>query len=185
MRRIATTFTLALSLLGCGSAGMNVESEAASAAPSDPASAAPSGIPIGLVGYGTGRETTCQDTWVVGTLLAGVELEDRLLGVPLRNPTTIEIWPLDTVDWPAPSEVEPERFVPVRWPLDYTGVELAGGEVAVLDGVGHLVARTGAKVRLRGEWAVVAATGGPLFGEPPWIDAFNVCRVSGSVAPAR
>jgi hypothetical protein len=30
---------------------------------------------------------------------------------------------------------------------------------------------------------VIGATGGPLFGKPPWIDAFNVCRGSESVVP--
>jgi hypothetical protein len=67
--------------------------------------------------------------------------------------------------------------------LEYTGVRLADGEVAVLDGAGHLVATTGSKYRLKGQWAVIAAVGGPLFGKPPWIDGFDVCRGSASVTP--
>ena len=71
----------------------------------------------------------------------------------------------------------------MRWPLEYTGLRLAGGEVAVLDGAGHPVATTGTSYRLKGEWAVVGAIGGDLFGEPSWIDAFNVCRGSEAVIP--
>ena len=136
---------------------------------------------MGLVGYGTRGDMACQGQLAEGSLRADVEVLDRLLGRPERHPTTIEVWPLDTVVWP--SGVDPERLVPVRWPLEYTGVRLAGGEVAVVDGAGQLVATTGSNYRLKGEWAVVGAIGGPLFGEPPWIDAFNVCRGSESVIP--
>lgn len=177
---------LAVCLLGCSSVGLNDESPsvsgaasgAVSAAPSDDSSAAPSGAPIGLVGYGIGGEMACQDQLAEGLLHSDVELKDRLLGNS-QGPIAIEIWPLDTVVWPA--GVEPARFVALRWPLEYTGVRVADGEVAVLDGAGHPVATTGRSYRLKGEWAVVAAIGGPLFGKPPWIDAFNVCRGSESV----
>jgi hypothetical protein len=166
-----TAVVLALCLLGC------------SAAPSAPASttptlAPPSGAPIGVVGYGINGDMICQDQWVEGSLRSDVELRDRLLGNS-QGPITIEVRPLDTVVWPP--GVEPERFLAVRWPLEYTGVRLADGEVAVLDGSGEHVATTGSNYRLKGEWAVVAAIGGPLFGEPSWIDAFNVCRGSESV----
>ena len=180
VRRVTTTLALALCLAGCSSAASSVEP---SATPSDETSVAPSGEPIGLFGYGTRGDMTCQDQLVEGSLLTGVELQDRLLNTPRRNPTTIEIWPLDTVVWPGPSGVDPERFVSVLWPLEYGGVRLAGGEVAVLDGAGHLVAMTGTKYRLSGEWAVIGAVGGPLFGKPPWIDGFDVCRGSESVIP--
>lgn len=153
---------LALCLLGCSSVPIKIESRPA-----------PSGASIGLVGYGIDGEMACQDQSAEGLLRSDVELKDRLLGNS-QGPITIEIWPLDTVVWPA--GVEGERFVAVRWPLEYTGVRLADGEVAVLDGAGHLVATTGSPYRLQGEWAVVGAIGGPLFGKPPWVDAFNVCR---------
>jgi hypothetical protein len=172
MHPLAIELALALFLLGCGTAP--------SAAPSDPVVALPSGEPVGLIGYGTNGEMTCPNQWAQGSLRADVELKDRLLGNS-QGPITIEIWPLDTVDWPA--GIAPERFVALRWPLEYTGLRLAGGEVAVLDGAGNLVATTGTNYRLRGEWAVAGAIGGPLFGEPPWIDAFSVCRGSDSMIP--
>ena len=143
-----------------------------------PGCRSPIGRTLGLIGYGIQGEMTCPNQWAEGSLRADIELQDRLLGNS-QGPITIEIWPLDTVDWPA--GVAPERFVALRWPLEYTGLRLAGGEVAVLDGAGHPVATTGSKYRLTGEWAVVGAIGGPLFGEPPWIDAFSVCRGSESV----
>ena len=181
MRRVTTTLALALFLLGCGvRTDANVESEAASAAPSRPVSVAPSGKPIGVVGYGINGEMPCQGQWADGSLRADVELENRITGTS-QGPIALEVWPLDKVEWPP--GVEPVRLMAVRWPLEYTGVRLADGEVAVLDGAGHLVAATGRNYRLKGEWAVIGAIGGPLFGEPPWIDAFNVCRGDGSVIP--
>ena len=146
---------------------------------SEAAPLAPSGAPIGLIGYGVNGEMPCPGQVAEGALRGDMELHDRLLGNS-QGPVTIEVWPLDTVEWPA--GVEPERFVAIRWPLEYTGLRLSDGEVAVLDGAGRLVATTGGNYRLRGEWAVVAAIGGPLFGKPPWIDAFNVCRGGESVS---
>ena len=109
-------------------------------------------------------------------------MQSRLTGSRWQSPTTIEVWPLDTVVWPSGIE-GPERFVSVRWPLDFTGVQLAGGEVAVLDGAGNVVATTGSKYQLKGQWAVVAAIGGQYFGKPPWIDGYDVCGESDSVIP--
>lgn len=180
---------LALTLLGCSPIGVDVESSAASVAPSGPVpalptdepAAAPSGEPIAVVGYGTHGEMPCQDQWAEGLLRADVELQDRLTGAPERNPITIEIWPLDTVEWP--SGVAAERFLSVRWPLEYTGLRLLGGEVACWTvRVSLLRRRAGNTDSLaNGPW--LQPSGGPLFGAGPWVDAFNVCRGSEFVIP--
>jgi hypothetical protein len=125
---------------------------------------------------------TCQDEWVEGPLRADVELQNRLLGTVFSAPTAIELSPLDTGVWPEPSGLGyPVRFVEVSWPLEYSGMRLASGEVAVLDGAGSLVATTGSTYRLKGEWRIAAAIGGQLFGKGAWIDGFNVCRGGESV----
>jgi hypothetical protein len=178
MRRIGSSLVLALVLAACGSAPSNP----VSTAPTPDALAVQSGEPIGLVGYGVNGDMPCQGAWVEGLLRGDVELHDRLLGNS-QGPITIEIWPLDTVEWPAASGVERERFVALRWPLEYRGVRLADGQVVVVDGADKAIAVTGHRYRLEGDWAVVAAIGGPLFGKPPWIDAFNVCRGSEAVIP--
>ncbi len=172
LRRVAG-LALALCLFGCGAVSRTAESPT-----SEPR---PSGEPMGVVGYGINGEMPCEDQRAVGMLRADVRVENRLLGGDNGNPITLEVWPLDTVAWP--TDVAPERFVPVRWPLEYTALRLSDGQIAVLDGGGAVVATTGRTYRLTGAWAIVAAIGGPLFGEPPWIDAFNVCRGPDAVVP--
>ena len=117
MRRLWITLGLALFLLGCSPEASSVESEAASAGPSGAVPAAPSGEPIGVVGYGINGDMTCRDQWVEGLLRADMELQNRITGSS-QGPITIEVWPLDTVGWP--SGVAAERFLAVRWPLEYT-----------------------------------------------------------------
>ena len=178
---------LALCLVACGSGPVGEPS----VAPTNRPSVSPSGDPIELAGYG-GGVMTCRGEWVEGWLRADVELHDRLLNLDFRAPTAIEIEPLATGAWPEPSGLGyPLRFVQVRWPAEnvgeglawHSGVRLASGEVAVLNASGDLVAVTGGRYRLRGDWAMVAAIGGPWFAKGPWIDAFNVCLDSGSVVP--
>jgi hypothetical protein len=115
---------------------------------------------------------SCPDQWLEGSLLADVELPNHLIGTTMDNPTVIEVWPLDTVVWP--SFVDKGRFESVWWPMDFAAVRLAGGEVAVVDGAGNLVAVTGRKYRLKGEWLVAGSIGGPNFPSR-WIDAFYAC----------
>jgi hypothetical protein len=177
MRRPTAILALALCLLGCGSAASSGESAVPSGTP---VGSAIGHTPVGLVTYGR-QDMTCQDhQWVEGLLRGDMELKNRITSSS-QGPITLEISRFDRVDWPATGERA--RFVPVYWPTEYRGVRLAGGEVAVLDGAGHVVATTGRRYRLKGEWAMEAAIGGSLFGAPPWIDSFDACRDSGSVIP--
>ena len=171
---MTTALALALFLLGCGS--VDNPTPRSTELPS-----APPGEPIDMIGYGTRGDMVCRDQWIEGSLLAGVAVQDRLVHRWDTYPTTIDVWPLDSIAWPSPLGFAPERFVPIRWPLEYTGLQLADGEVAVLDGAGEVLATTGRGYRLKGEWAVVGAVGGPLFGKGAWIDGFNVCRGSDAV----
>jgi hypothetical protein len=115
---------------------------------------------------------SCPDQWVEGSLRADVKLKSHITGTPQNNSIAIEVWPLDTVVWP--SFGVQERFEAVWWPMDFGGVRLAGGEVAVMDGAGNLVAVTGRKYRLKGEWLGLGSVGGPDFPSA-WIAAFYAC----------
>jgi hypothetical protein len=187
VRRITMTLALALCLLGCNSVVVNVESEAASEAPSDPLSAAPSteslaapsGEPIGIPGSDTLRDI-CPDDWLEGSLVADRMVEVALGGTFL-TPTAIEVGPLDRVVWPL--GVHPQTVF-VRWPMDYTGVRLADGEVAVLDSAGHLVATTGRNYRLKGQWVVYGSIAGPEHPLPNGgFGGFNACSGREFVIP--
>ena len=188
MRRITTTLALALLLLGCSTrVGANVESEAASARPTELVAAtpfepmpAPSGKPIDVARYGE-HGAPCRDE-VEGPLHADVRVDTYIGG---SEGIAVEVSPDDAGVWPEPSGVDPwpVPFVSVRWPMDYTGVRLAGGEVAVLDGAGHHVATTGRTYRLKGYWSLLGSIGGPKFPHT-WIDGFNVCPARESVIPA-
>jgi hypothetical protein len=188
-RRISlATLGLSLFLLGCSSVAMNDESEAAasaapstlvSTAPSDEPVAAPSGKPTGLVLSDTLREY-CPENWVEGLLVADVEVKNGLSGHVQLAPTAIEVGPADAVAWPA--GVDPQKWVLIRWPMDYSGLRMADGEVAVLDEAGHLVATTGRKYRLTGDWAVYGSiSGNPLPNGG--FDGFNACRGREFVIP--
>ena len=122
-------------------------------------------------------DMSCKDQWVEGSLRADVDLHDGLTNQPFQAAIAIE------VSGPEPSGVRPEKFVLVRWPKEYTGMRLADGEVVALDGAGLVVGTTGGKYRLKGEWDLRGAVGGPKFRGPGWIDGFDVCRGSGSVIP--
>jgi hypothetical protein len=143
---------LALFLLGCSAAQVR-----------------PSGEPVSLTKHGA---DFCPNQSVEGSLLADVKLQSHRTGASENNSTVIEVWPLDTVVWP--SFGDKARFEAVWWPMDFAGVRLAGGEVAVVDGAGNLVAVTGRKYRLKGEWLGLSSIGGPDFPST-WIAAFYAC----------
>jgi hypothetical protein len=92
---------------------------------------APSGEPVYLPTY----EGSCASGWIEGSLRGTGE------GV-------MDMDILDTLDWP--EGVDRQRFVSVAWPSDFTGVRLAGGEVAVVDASGNLVARRAGNTGSRG-----------------------------------
>jgi hypothetical protein len=196
-RPVAIAFALALCLPGCSArVGVQLESQAASAAPSDLVSAAPSdelsaapsdellvapsGKPAGLELYGSVGNTGCPDQ-LEGPLLADVKVERYVWGT--YDGIVIEVSPDDAGVWPEPSGVDPwpVPLVPVRWPESHRGVRLADGEVAVVN-AGRLVAMTGMNYRLKGDWAILGSIGGPKFPHE-WIHGFNVCPDMGSVVP--
>lgn len=170
MRRVTTILAIALFLLGCSSV----------AAPTDEPMPAPAGKAIDVARYGDGVGMRCRDA-VEGPLQADVEVEQYVGGY---SGIVVEVSPNEAGVWPEPSGVDPwpVPLVPVHWPMDYTGVRLANGEVAVVNGAGHLVATTATSYRLKGDWSILGSVGGPKFPHS-WINGFNVCPDSGSVEP--
>jgi hypothetical protein len=129
----------------------------------------PSGEPVSLAKHGA---DFCANHLVEGSLLADVKLPSHRTGATQNNSTVVELWPLDAVVWP--SFGEPARFEAVFWPMDFAGVRLAGGAVAVVDGAGNLIAVTGRKYRLKGEWVGLSSIGGSDFPST-WIEGFYAC----------
>ena len=127
---------------------------------------APSGEPVELSTYNAGA---CGDQLIEGWL--------RHIG---QGSMDIEVWPLDTVAWP--TDVAGQRFVSVMWPTGLTGVRTLGGELAVVDASGGLVAMTGRKYRLKGHWVVIQPFGEP-FPLPLVLGAFQACGDGSSVIP--
>jgi hypothetical protein len=173
VRRVTTTLGLVCLLVLClGGCGVSL----GPALSGDPA-APPSGKPFRLGGIFP--DPPCQDQWVEGALRPDVLIPASYIGDGGKG-MAIEV---DRQEYLAePSGVDPVRFVPIYWPFEYTGLRLAGDEVAVLDGAGHLVATTGSRYRLKGQWRVLGSIGGPKFPYS-WIDGFVVCPDSGSLIP--
>ena len=123
---------------------------------------APSGEPVSL---GTLGEGACVQ-WIEGSLR------------PTRDGVDIEFTSLDTVDWP--DGVDKQSSVSMMWPEGFTGVRVAGGDLAVVDGSGNLVAMTGRNYQLRGGFVTHEAPGYP---GTKGIGGFLACGEEGSVIP--
>ncbi len=146
MRRIPAAIAFSLCVLGCGTIR-------------EPA---PSGKPVELYTFGE----RCQDLRVEGVLRTG----GKDGGI---QQTDIVVGPLDTVVWP--ERVNAESVVSVRWPRGFKGVAVAGGEVAVVDGAGNLVATTGGRYSLLGGWILAGSTYDHDL--PPRLVGFQACSV--------
>ena len=119
----------------------------------------PSGEPVELLTY----DDRCHDQAAEGMLVPH-----------RRHGTDISVLPSDIADdWPSGKAGLSD--VPVQWPRGFTGVRLAGGEVAVLDTAGNVVATTGRNYRLRGGWMI--GTIGFEFDAPTHVAAFLACGV--------
>lgn len=118
----------------------------------------------------------CGPNWVEGVLVANSD-----------HGTDIEVHFLQTTSSSAPDAVPSDdgsNITSVAWPSGFSGVRLTGGVVAVLDGAGKLVAKTGRKYRLKGGMAV----NGPLGPDPmppglSGLAGFRACGDPQSVLP--
>jgi hypothetical protein len=126
---------------------------------------APSGEPVELSPYAG----SCADSWVEGSLR-----HRREGGIDIVFSS------LDTVDWP--EGVGEQNIVSVQWPVGFTGVRLAGGQVAVVDASGNVAAMTGTKYRLKGSWLVIQPFGEP-HPRPLVVGGFWACGDESSVIP--
>ena len=155
MTRAIAALGLLLSLIGC--------TTAPTAEPP-----APSGNPVQLMTYF--NENPCRHQLAKGLLLPGA------------YGTDIRVVPTEVAAWPSPSPGT--ATVPVQWPLGFTGQRLVGGEIAVLNGAGKVVATTGRSYWLEGGWLVGQAFGPP--GEPPpppRVAGFVACGDTSTVIP--
>jgi hypothetical protein len=156
---------LTVTVLGCSAAQVGWS------APSSLEPPAPSGKPMELAGSFPDRP--CGDDWVEGSLRADVKIDEYVAG---GTGMAIEVSPGS----PEPSGVEWVPFVHTYWPSAYKGLQLANGEVAVVDETDHLIAMTGGRYQFKGGWVVYGSIGGPKYPYS-WIHAFNVCGEAGSV----
>jgi len=179
VRRLGVALGLALTLLGChGGRSPGPATPPTSTAPAIQPSVV-LGTPVELGCIGCGQVVTCRDQ-IAGQLHADAQVTTYIGG---WTGIAIEVSPLDTGALPAPSGVDPLRFVGVSWPSEHVGSRLADGEIAVLDGSGRVVATTGVGYRFSGEWVLAGSIGGPIFPRS-FIQGFSVCGDPGSVIPA-
>jgi hypothetical protein len=116
----------------------------------------PSGEPVELATYDHG----CDDQAAEGLLLPH-----------RRHGTDISVV---ADDWPSGTDMR--GVVPVQWPKGFTGVRLSGGDVAVLDAAGNVVATTGRNYRLKGMWMIGAIGFEP--DAPKHVAGFRACGAS-------
>jgi hypothetical protein len=133
-----------------------------------------------LVNTGIGL---CGETWVAGLLRVGPNYDTH--GKPtgrLSGWTYIDL----STEWPSsipPDEgdVLPEGGVAVFWPQGFTGRGLSGGELAVVDPSGNLVAVTGRNYKLKVGLPLFTYTSG--MPDATRIDGLQACGDSGNVIP--
>ena len=127
-----------------------------------PSETAPPGEPVALVNQWTG---TCGGgTWVEGSLYAGQETGWTYLH--LSTP-----WPASAA--PDPGMVDTKGAgIAVFWPNGFTARKIAGGEVAVVNPAGDLVAMTGESYKLRVELPISSAAGSP---DSVRVEGFQAC----------
>ena len=137
----------------------------------------PSGEPVVLYTH----PGDCYDhfQWVEGKLLpdpgAGTDIDVTAITDPTDPSLTV-----DGVAWGSSGNTSPPRIVPLQWPVGFTGVRLAEGQIAVVDPTGNLVALTGHTYAFKGASVIeIYALGNAA--PPGWVSEFNVCRDRGSV----
>jgi hypothetical protein len=88
----------------------------------------------------------------------------------------MEVQSVEVSGKPEQPAVSPSTFgwnvARVIWPTGFTGVRTTGGEVAVVDGKGNLVAVTGRTYQLQGKLTASAAA---QYPETLRYEAFAVC----------
>jgi len=91
-------------------------------------------------------------------------------------PTSIDgpAGPINPVVWPSGYN-DGRSIVSVTWPSGFTHLRLAGGEVAVLDPHGNVVATTGRRYSLKGAWIIGAPFGFRESPEPLQVTGFVAC----------
>jgi len=170
LRRPTLIAALGLALAACA--------PPASFAPSN--APVPSGEPVDLVNRWTG---VCADNFgpdksVEGMLVAG---HDHSATNGEATGWTYLVLPPGS-EWPAsfpPDEgMIGEGGVAVFWPDGFTGTALPGGELAVADSSGNLVAITGRNYKLKVQLPMKVAAGYP---DASRFEGMQVCSGSGAV----